>query len=104
MKSKREIIDRIQPRQQTDWDIRGALNFILGGAGAGLLVATALATSQGGDLRALEALGLALVAAGLLSVLMKIGRPLRALRARTFVAESKRFDSEANGIFEEEIC
>ena len=32
------------------------------------------------------------------------GRPLRALRARTFVAESKRFDSEANGIFEEEIC
>ena len=31
------------------------------------------------------------------------GRPLRALRARTFVPESRRFDSEANGIFEDEI-
>ena len=79
MSGERQVIDRIPPRQQTEWDIRGALNFMLGGAGGGLLAAAALATPLGADMRALEALGLVLVAGGLLAVLAKIGRPLRAL-------------------------
>ncbi len=79
MSAQRDIVDRVPPRQQTDWDIRGALNFIFGGAGGGLLVAAACAEPLGVDLRAPIALGLALVGAGLFSVWLKIGRPWRAL-------------------------
>jgi len=79
MSARRQVIDRVPPRRQTEWDIRGALNFILGGAGAGLLTATAFAAPLPGDPRPLEALGLALVAGGLLAVFAKIGRPLRAM-------------------------
>jgi phenylacetyl-CoA:acceptor oxidoreductase subunit 2 len=63
-------------RQQRHWDVRAALNFILGGAGSGLLVVLGLA---GGASPAAIALALALVAAGLFSVWMEIGRKLRAL-------------------------
>ncbi|MDE2362941.1 MAG: dimethyl sulfoxide reductase anchor subunit [Hyphomicrobiales bacterium] len=79
MKSERPILDRVPPRQQGDWDIRGALNFMLGGAGAGLLAAVACATPLGLDLPIMELLGLALVGAGLFCVWLKIGRPWRAL-------------------------
>ncbi len=78
MSEDRGFIDRTMPRQQKEWDIRGALNFIFGGAGAGLLFACALAVPFGADMRALEALGLLLVAAGLFCVWLKIGRPWRA--------------------------
>lgn len=71
------VIDRVAPRLQTNWDIRGALNFILGGEGACLLVATACATTLHLDLRPLVAL--ALIGAGLFCVWLKIGRPWRAL-------------------------
>ena len=79
MSGDRRVIDRIPPRQQTDWDIRGALNFVFGGAGGGLLAATTLAVPLGVDLRALLVLGLALVGAGLFCVWLKIGRPWRAM-------------------------
>jgi phenylacetyl-CoA:acceptor oxidoreductase subunit 2 len=79
MKAERQILDRVPPRQQTEWDIRGALNFVCGGAGGGLLAAVALAAPLGLDLRPLIALGLALIGAGLFSVWLKIGRPWRAL-------------------------
>jgi phenylacetyl-CoA:acceptor oxidoreductase subunit 2 len=76
---KDKVIDRVAPRLQTNWDIRGALNFIFGGQGAGLLVATACATTLPLDLRLLVALALAFIGAGLFCVWLKIGRPWRAL-------------------------
>lgn len=63
------------PWQQTQWDGRAAGNFIGGGAGSGLIVATALA----GGAPWLHALGALLVSAGLVSVWFEIGRPWRAI-------------------------
>lgn len=76
---ERAVVDRVQPRQQTDWDIRGALNFILGGPGGGMLAAAPMARAYGIDARPIAFVGLALVGAGLFSVWLKIGRPWRAL-------------------------
>ena len=71
------------PWQQTSWDWRAAGNFIGGGAGTGLLVASALFASPdaaaAGATRWLLFVGLALVGLGLLCVWLEIGRPLRAL-------------------------
>src|SRR3970282_2417730 len=61
---------------QKHWDARAALNFMLGGAGAGLMVAAAMAYP---DSRAPVILSLALVAAGLGSVWLEIGKKLRAI-------------------------
>ncbi len=63
------------PWQQLHWDARAAVNFMSGGSGCGLIVFTALA----GGPRWAYLVGAALVAAGLLSVALEIGRPLRAL-------------------------
>jgi phenylacetyl-CoA:acceptor oxidoreductase subunit 2 len=63
-------------RVQQHWDLRAALNFMLGGAGAGLMIAAAI---TGSESRAAFFLSLALVAAGLLAVWLEIGRKLRAL-------------------------
>jgi phenylacetyl-CoA:acceptor oxidoreductase 26-kDa subunit len=79
MSEERKIVDRVPPRLQKDWDIRGALNFILGGAGGGLLAMSAPAAGIGLDLRPLLLLGLALIAGGLFAVWLKIGRPWRAM-------------------------
>jgi phenylacetyl-CoA:acceptor oxidoreductase subunit 2 len=68
-----------KPWHQTNWDFRAALNFIFGGAGAGLLVIVALSGLAGDALRAEILFGMALIGAGLLSVWFEIGRPLRAL-------------------------
>lgn len=76
--SEAKIIDRVMPRQQKEWDIKGALNFVFGGAGGGLLAATPFAAALGADPRPFIVLGLALVGAGLFSVWLKIGRPWRA--------------------------
>lgn len=76
--SESKILDRVVPRQQLEWDIKGALNFIFGGAGAGLIVASVFAALFGVDPRPFVLLGLLLVAAGLFAVLLKIGRPWRA--------------------------
>jgi len=61
---------------QQHWDARAALNFMLGGTGAGLMIAAALATP---DSRAPVLLSLALVATGLGAVWLEIGRKLRAV-------------------------
>ena len=60
---------------QRHWDARAAANFMLGGAGSGLLIFMALA-----DIRAAQAvaLALALIAGGLGAVWLEIGRKLRA--------------------------
>ncbi len=76
--SEAKVIDRVVPRQQKEWDIKGALNFVFGGAGSGLLVASPFAAALGADPRPFIALGLVLVGAGLFSVWLKIGRPWRA--------------------------
>lgn len=71
------------PWQQTSWDWRAAGNYICGGAGTGLLIASALfGTPAPASLSSPDWLvfaGLALVGLGLLSVWLEIGRPLRAL-------------------------
>ncbi len=61
---------------QKHWDQRAALNFMLGGAGAGLMIAAALAYPQD---RAPVLLSLVLVATGLGAVWLEIGKKLRAL-------------------------
>jgi phenylacetyl-CoA:acceptor oxidoreductase subunit 2 len=66
------------PWHQTSWDARAAGNFIAGGAGAGLIVFTALSGVQGAALVALVLGGLALIALGLFCVLLELGRPLRS--------------------------
>jgi phenylacetyl-CoA:acceptor oxidoreductase subunit 2 len=61
---------------QRHWDARAALNFILGGSGAGLIVAAvAIQPPSPWPL----ALSLLLVAAGLVAVWFEIGKKLRAL-------------------------
>src|SRR3970282_374890 len=60
---------------QKRWDARAALNFMLGGAGGGLMVAAAMAYP---DSRVPVVLSLALVAAGLGAVWLEIGEKLRA--------------------------
>lgn len=61
---------------QQHWDARAALNFMLGGAGGGLMIAAALAYP---DSRTPVLLALVLIAAGLGAVWLEIGRKLRAL-------------------------
>ena len=68
-----------KPWHQSNWDFRAALNFIFGGAGAGLLVVVAFSGVAGDALRLEILLGLCLIGAGLVSVWFEIGRPLRAL-------------------------
>ena len=68
-----------KPWHQSNWDFRAALNFIFGGAGAGLLVIVAFSGLAGDALRAEIVLGMALIGAGLISVWLEIGRPLRAI-------------------------
>jgi phenylacetyl-CoA:acceptor oxidoreductase subunit 2 len=67
------------PWHQTSWDARAAGNFMCGGAGAGLIVFTALSGATGLALSGLMLAGLALVALGLFSVFLETGRPLRAV-------------------------
>ncbi len=67
------------PWVQQHWDFRAAMNFIGGGAGCGLLIASALAGGPRTLQQACLLLGLALVGVGLLHVWAEIGRPWRAL-------------------------
>jgi phenylacetyl-CoA:acceptor oxidoreductase subunit 2 len=68
-----------KPWQQLHWDARAAGNFILGGAGTGLLIAWALAATVTPVWQLYVVAGLALIGAGLGAVWLEIGRKLRAL-------------------------
>ena len=68
-----------RPWLQLHWDARAALNFILGGTGGGFVLFVAFAPFTPDLNRAALLVGLALVAAGLASVWMEIGRKLRAV-------------------------
>jgi phenylacetyl-CoA:acceptor oxidoreductase subunit 2 len=61
---------------QTMWDARAAINFMLGGTGAGLLVSSVLLPEKADYAIVLS---LALIAAGLGAVWLEIGRKLRAI-------------------------
>ena len=61
---------------QRYWDARAALNFILGGSGAGLIIAAAFVQPPNPWP---VAVGLAFIAAGLFAVWLETGRKLRAL-------------------------
>ncbi len=67
------------PWQQASWDWRAAGNFICGGAGSGLIAATAFSGVQGLAAIWLMLIGMALIGCGLLCVWLEIGRPMRAL-------------------------
>lgn len=67
-----------RPWQQRFWDARAATNFVCGGLGAGLVVATAVSGAEGPALGIPMLLGLAIVGCGLLAVFAEVGRPLRA--------------------------
>ncbi len=69
----------VEPWHQQHWNWKAAGNFICGGAGAGLLVLVAAAALQNGAFAWLGLASLVLIALGLFLVLLKIGRPLRAL-------------------------
>jgi len=68
-----------RPWIQLHWDARAALNFILGGTGAGLIVFAAFAPLTQRLSQVALLIGLALVGAGLVSVWTEIGRKLRAV-------------------------
>jgi phenylacetyl-CoA:acceptor oxidoreductase subunit 2 len=65
-----------RPWQQTNWDWRAAANFMLGGTGAGLIVAAGFVQDQAHHQ---VMLALILVASGLGAVWLEIGRKLRAI-------------------------
>jgi phenylacetyl-CoA:acceptor oxidoreductase subunit 1 len=68
----------VEPTHQKHWDWKAAGNFMCGGAGAALFAGAAAVTLVGAPERAAMVAGAALMALGLLCVLLKIGRPLRA--------------------------
>jgi phenylacetyl-CoA:acceptor oxidoreductase 26-kDa subunit len=66
-----------KPWLQMSWDARAAFNFMFGGAGSGLAVTAAFFVAPASGWRALLALALVLVAMGLGSVWLELGRPWR---------------------------
>jgi phenylacetyl-CoA:acceptor oxidoreductase subunit 1 len=69
----------IEPVHQRHWDWKAAGNFLCGGAGTGLFAFFAAASIFGEPPFQLGVAALALVALGLFLVLLKIGRPWRAM-------------------------
>ena len=76
---KAHFTNSIGPVLQNDWDIRGTGNFVFGGTGTGFLFAMAVTSFVGVSPQWMTLLALAFVGFGLLCVLAKIGRPLRAM-------------------------
>ncbi len=69
----------VEPGLQQHWNWKAAMNFLCGGAGSGLFIATALAGLFTPALLPAGWAALALIAIGLGTLLLKIGKPLRAL-------------------------
>ena len=70
----------IAPVLQSQWDWRAAGNFIGGGSGTGLLIATAVASFSGASIRPFGLLALALIGLGLFLAWLETSQPLRVLR------------------------
>ncbi|HLF30256.1 MAG TPA: DmsC/YnfH family molybdoenzyme membrane anchor subunit [Xanthomonadales bacterium] len=86
--TSKKTSDPASPRQQNRWDWRAATNFIVGGAGGGLLLGVSLVALEPLAARAAIFLGLALIGSGLLCVWFEIGRPWRALNVYRHFASS----------------
>lgn len=84
----RNITDRAAPKQQRNWDMRAASNFIAGGAGGGLLLWASLVGLEANVAGTAILLGLMLIGAGLTCVWFEIGRPWRALNVYRHFATS----------------
>lgn len=69
----------LEPKLQTFWDWRAVGNWVGGGTGTGIMVIAALLALAGIDSYVYAVLACVFVSAGLFSVLLKIGRPLRSL-------------------------
>jgi phenylacetyl-CoA:acceptor oxidoreductase subunit 2 len=69
----------VEPWHQKHWDWKAAGNFLTGGVGTGLFTTAAIAAVTVGSAAWPGLLAMALVGLGLLLVMMKIGRPLRAM-------------------------
>jgi phenylacetyl-CoA:acceptor oxidoreductase subunit 2 len=69
----------VNPTLQPYWDWRAAGNFICGGTGTGLVIATALAFVTGVTSWLALLVGLGFVGLGLFFVWLEIGRPWRAI-------------------------
>ena len=67
------------PVLQTKWDIRAVGNWVGGGTGTGIIIAATVLTLSGINSYNFSLVGIVLVAAGLFSVALEIGRPLRSL-------------------------
>jgi phenylacetyl-CoA:acceptor oxidoreductase subunit 2 len=67
------------PWQQLHWDERAAANFMLGGTGAGLLVAWAISSTVTPTWQPYVLAAMACIALGLGAVWLEIGRKLRAI-------------------------
>jgi len=67
----------ISPIRQTSWDWRASANFIFGGAGTGLFIASAFAAFGGMNVMLPMLAAMALVGLGLFCVWLEIGRPWR---------------------------
>ncbi len=66
-------------RRQRSWDLRAAANFIGGGTGTGLLMASVVAAAFGPTTPVTMAAGAVFVMLGLSMVWLEIGKPWRAL-------------------------
>jgi phenylacetyl-CoA:acceptor oxidoreductase subunit 1 len=84
--SDEELRDPNNPlagKLQRFWDYRAAMNFIMGGTGSGLLMVAAAMAAVGSlpveHFATMVPVAAAIIAVGLFFVLIKIGRPLRAL-------------------------
>ncbi len=84
------MVDLIPARHQTLWGVPAVVNFALGGTGAGLYVAVAIAIRLGSSpsLTIASWLGPALVLAGFVAVSTEAGRPWRGARVLARVATS----------------
>jgi len=69
----------VEPTHQKHWDWKAAGNFMCGGTGSALFAVAAAVSLFGPPARTAMAAGAVLMALGLLCVLLKIGRPLRAV-------------------------
>jgi Fe-S-cluster-containing dehydrogenase component/DMSO reductase anchor subunit len=69
----------VEPWHQPHWNWKAAGNFLCGGAGTGLLAASAAVAVGGAPFTVSALIALALVAFGLFLLLFKIGRPLRSI-------------------------
>ena len=69
----------VEPWHQQHWEWKAALNFMLGGAGTGLLASAVACGLAPADYLPVGLVALAMIATGLAALMFKIGRPMRFL-------------------------